>query len=79
MSNPQFSKAIQKSFANQTITLAKTVENDSKVLTFECIYCNMAMVEVQGEYDCPHCGGMMREDEECDMECDEECHQGSKA
>ena len=64
MNNSAFAKAIQKSFANQTLTVAKTVQDDSKLLTFKCIYCRAVIVDNLGEYDCTHCGGGMMEEQE---------------
>ena len=53
------------SFANQTVTLmAWTMEEGTEKLTFQCISCIVVMVEKMGEYNCPHCGGMMEEEEE---------------
>ena len=52
------------SFANQTVTLARTVEEDTEQFRFQCIACSVVMVEERGEYNCPHCGVIMKEEEE---------------
>ena len=70
--NPAFANAIQKSFANQTVTLARTVEEDAEQFTFQCISCSVVMVEEMGEYSCPHCGGTMEEEEEEEDEEEED-------
>ena len=64
LNNSEFAKEIQKSFANQTLTVARTVEDDSKLFTFKCMYCRAVVVDMLGEYDCPHCGGGMMEEQE---------------
>ena len=70
--NPAFANAIQKSFANQTVTLARTVEEDADQFTFQCISCSVVIVEEVGEYNCPHCEGMMEEEEEEEDEEEED-------
>ena len=64
LTNQEFSKTIQKSFANQGITLARTVESNKKILTFQCTFCQTDMQEIMGEYDCSHCGALMQEKSE---------------
>ena len=59
--NSNFANAIQKSFANQTVTLARTVDKEKEQFTFQCISCSVVMVEERGGYNCPHCGGVMVE------------------
>ena len=59
--NEDFSNAIQKSFANQKVTLARTVDKEKEQLTLQCISCSMVIVEEKEEYNCPHCGGVMVE------------------
>ena len=60
------------SFANQTVTLAKTMEEDTEHFRFQCITCSVEMVEERGEYNCPHCGGIMEEEVEDRGENDDE-------
>ena len=57
--NSSFARLIEKSFTNQTMTLAKTVE-EAETFMFQCVYCRVVMVEVKGDWDCSHCGGSMR-------------------
>ena len=59
--NEQFSNAIQMSFVNQKVTLARIVDKEKEQLTFQCISCSVVMVEEKEEYNCPHCGGVMVE------------------
>ena len=51
---------------------ARTVEGDATQFTFQCIYCNLMMVDVAGEYDCAHCGGYMKERHRLEEEEEEE-------
>ena len=57
--NSTFAQLIQKSFANQTVTLARTVEEDEEQMVYRCSYCDMVMIEVKGDWDCSHCGANM--------------------
>ena len=63
--NPEFMAAIGKSFANQTLTLSKMVEDDERdeyELVFECSSCHFAQSEENMSYSdntCPHCGSTM--------------------
>jgi len=58
--NSTFAKLIQKSFAQQTVTLARTVDDEElEQFMYQCSYCNMVQLEVKGEWDCSHCGGSM--------------------
>ena len=63
--NPEFMAAIGKSFANQTLTLSKMVEDDERDeydLVFECSSCHFAQSEENMSYSdntCPHCGSTM--------------------
>jgi len=58
--NSTFAKLIEKSFANQTVTLAKTMEDEElEQVLYQCSYCNMVQLEVRGEWDCCHCGASM--------------------
>ena len=59
-SNTKFASAIQKSFANQTLTLAKTVEEDVEPVTYFCTSCNMSQVGEMGNNICSHCGGSIK-------------------
>ena len=59
--NEQFANAIQMSFANQKVTLARILEKEKEHLTFQCISCRVVIVEEKEEYNCPHCGGVMVE------------------
>ena len=61
-SNLQFANAIKKSFANQTMTLTKTVNEEKEQLTYLCNSCNVSKVGERGEYVCCHCGGSMKEE-----------------
>ena len=65
---PKFANTIQKSLVNQTVTIAKTVEEGVEQFTFQCISCSVVMDEEMGEYNCPHCGGTMEEGEEEETE-----------
>ena len=60
-SNEEFSNAIQKSFANQQVTMARIVDKERVQLTFQCISCSVFIVEELGDYSCPYCGGLMEE------------------
>ena len=61
------------SFANQTVTLmARTMEEGTEKLTFQCISCSVVMVEEMGEYNCPYCGLMVEEDKEEQYEEEED-------
>ena len=57
--NLQFANAIKKSFANQTMTLAKTMDEERENLTYHCTSCNVSQAGEKGEYICSHCGGEM--------------------
>jgi len=62
--NPEFMAAIGKSFANQTATLSRMVEEekDDVELVFECSSCHFVMTEENISYSdntCPHCGSTM--------------------
>ena len=63
--NPEFMAAIGKSFANQTLTLSKMVEDDEREdyeLIFECSSCHFVQSEENMSYSdntCPHCGSTM--------------------
>ena len=44
--NSTFAKIITKSFANQTVTLARTMEEeDIELIMYKCSYCNMVQFE----------------------------------
>ena len=47
------------------------MEEDAEQFTFQCISCSVVIVEEVGEYNCPHCEGMMEEEEEEEDEEDE--------
>ena len=52
--NPEFMAAIGKSFANQTLTLSKMVEEEDKddmEMIFECTSCRFIMTEENFRYD----------------------------
>ena len=57
--NSSFAHLIKKSFANQTVTLARTVEEEEEQMVYQCGYCDMIMIEVRGDWDCTHCGAHM--------------------
>ena len=64
--NPEFMAAIGKSFANQTATLSRMVEDDREEededMVFECATCHFVIAEENMSYSdntCPHCGSTM--------------------
>ena len=64
--NPEFMAAIGKSFANQTATLSRMVEDDKDEedndSVFECATCHFVIAEENMSYSdntCPHCGSTM--------------------
>ena len=64
--NPEFMAAIGKSFANQTATLSRMVEEDKDEedndSVFECATCHFVILEENMSYSdntCPHCGSTM--------------------
>ena len=64
--NPEFMAAIGKSFASQTATLSRMVEDDKDEddieMVFECATCHFIMNEENMSYSdntCPHCGSTM--------------------
>lgn len=64
--NPEFMAAIGKSFANQTATLSRMVEEDKDEedmdIVFECATCHFVIAEENMSYSdntCPHCGSTM--------------------
>ena len=63
--NPEFMAAIGKSFASQTATLSKMVEEEEREefeMIFECSSCQFVQSEESMSYSdntCPHCGSTM--------------------
>ena len=66
--NSQYANAIQESFQNQTMTLAKSIDGEREQLIYHCTTCTMSQVGERGDYlICSYCGGRMNIEEKMDI------------